>query len=121
MLRPYHHLNAHISYTSPEESPMANSMANPIANVEIYTWSACPFCRRAKQLLDQKGVPYTEYVLDGDEAARNAMVARGTNGRRSVPQIFINHQHIGGSDDLYALERQGQLNHLLAQPTVSAS
>jgi len=85
-----------------------------MAHVEIYTWSTCPFCRRAKQLLDRKGVTYTEYVIDGDEAARDAMVARGTQGRRSVPQIFINDRHIGGSDDLYALERQGQLDELLA-------
>ncbi|NET11211.1 MAG: glutaredoxin 3 [Merismopedia sp. SIO2A8] len=89
-----------------------------MANVEIYTWSTCPFCRRAKQLLNQKGVHYTEYVLDGDEAARDAMVARGTNGRRSVPQVFINNQHIGGSDDLYALERRGQLDGLLEQAEV---
>ncbi len=84
-----------------------------MANVEIYTWSTCPFCRRAKQLLDQKGIDYTEYVLDGDEAARDAMVARGTNDRRSVPQIFIDDQHVGGSDDLYALEHDGLLGELL--------
>ena len=89
-----------------------------MANVEIYTLSTCPFCRRAKQLLDQKGVNYTEYPVDGDEAARDAMVTRGTNGRRSVPQIFINDQHIGGSDDLYELEHQGQLDELLAQTLV---
>lgn len=86
-----------------------------MANVEIYTWSTCPFCRQAKQLLKQKGVNYTEYVIDGDETARDAMVARGTKGRRSVPQIFINNQHIGGNDDLYALERQGALDQLLNQ------
>jgi glutaredoxin 3 len=85
-----------------------------MANVEIYTWSTCPFCRRAKHLLDRKGVTYTEYVIDGDEAARDAMVARGTHGRRSVPQIFINDQSIGGSDDLYALEHSGELDRLLA-------
>lgn len=84
-----------------------------MANVEIYIWSTCPFCRRAKQLLDRKQVAYTEHVLDGDEAARDRMVARGTNGRRSVPQIFINDRHVGGSDDLYALERQGELDELL--------
>ncbi len=84
-----------------------------MANVEIYTWSTCPFCRRAKQLLDRKQVAYTEHGLDGDEAARDRMVARGTNGRRSVPQIFINDRHVGGSDDLYALERQGALDELL--------
>ncbi|MGK7890055.1 MAG: glutaredoxin 3 [Leptolyngbyaceae cyanobacterium] len=92
-----------------------------MANVEIYTWSTCPFCRRAKQLLNQKGVNYTEYVLDGDEAARDAMVARGTNGRRSVPQVFINDQHIGGNDDLQALERQGKLDALLKQTEALAS
>ncbi len=86
-----------------------------MANVEIYTWSTCPFCRRAKRLLDRKGVTYTEYAINGDEEAIDAMVARGTYGRRSVPQIFINDQHIGGSDDLYELERQGQLDELLAQ------
>ena len=91
-----------------------------MANVEIYTWSTCPFCRRAKKLLDQKGVKYTEYVLDGDEAARDAMVARGTNGRRSVPQVFINHQHIGGNDDLHALEQQGDLDELLHQTEAAA-
>ena len=84
-----------------------------MANVEIYTQSACPFCLGAKQLLDQKGVPYTEYVLDGDETAGEAMVARGTNGRRSAPQIFINNQHIGGNDDLHTLEQQGALDKLL--------
>lgn len=86
-----------------------------MANVEIYTWSTCPFCQRAKHLLNQKGVAYTEYEIDGDEAARNAMVARGTHSRRSLPQIFINNQHIGGSDDLYDLESQGQLDELLTQ------
>lgn len=84
-----------------------------MANVEIYTWSTCPFCIRAKQLLNRKGVEYTEYVIDGDETARDRMVARGTNGQRSVPQIFINNKHIGGNDDLYGLERQGELDALL--------
>ena len=84
-----------------------------MANVEIYTWSTCPFCRRAKQLLNQKGVTYTEYEIDDDEAARDAMVARGTNGQHTVPQIFINDQHIGGSDDLYQLEQSGKLDELL--------
>lgn len=89
-----------------------------MANVEIYTWRTCPFCRRAKQLLNHKGVSYTEYPVDFDEDARDAMVARGTNGRRSVPQIFINDRHIGGSDDLYRLERQGKLDALLSQTGV---
>jgi glutaredoxin 3 len=81
-------------------------------NVEIYTWQTCPFCIRAKALLAKKGVEFTEYSVDGDELARSAMAERG-DGRRSVPQIFINDQHIGGCDDLYALDRQGKLDSLL--------
>lgn len=82
------------------------------ANVEIYTWSSCPFCIRAKALLDKKEVQFTEYCIDGDEAAR-AKMAKRANGRRSLPQIFINDQHIGGCDDLHALDRQGKLDPLL--------
>jgi glutaredoxin 3 len=83
-----------------------------MANVEIYTWRACPFCIRAKALLDRKGVDYTEYAIDGDEAAR-AVMASKSGGRRSVPQTFIDGQHVGGCDDLHALERSGQLDVLL--------
>jgi glutaredoxin 3 len=83
------------------------------ANVEIYTWSTCPFCLRAKSLLKNKGVSFTEYCIDGDEAAR-AKMSKRAHGRRSLPQIFINEQHIGGCDDLYGLERQGNLDPLLA-------
>ncbi len=81
-------------------------------NVEIYTWSRCPFCIRAKSLLDKKGVEYTEYCIDGDEAARAKMAERA--GRRSLPQIFIDGQHIGGCDDLHELEGEGSLDRLLA-------
>lgn len=80
--------------------------------IEIYTWRTCPFCIRAKALLDKKGVEYTEYAIDGDEAARSKMSQRA-NGRRSVPQIFVNDQHIGGCDDIYALNAQGKLDPLL--------
>jgi glutaredoxin 3 len=83
------------------------------ANVEIYTWSTCPFCIRAKSLLSKKGVQFTEYCIDGDEAARSEMSVRA-HGGRSLPQIFINDQHIGGCDDLYALNAQGKLDPLLA-------
>lgn len=82
------------------------------ANVEIYTWQTCPFCIRAKMLLWWKGVDFTEYKIDGDETARAAMAERA-NGRRSVPQIFIDDRHIGGCDDLYALDAQGGLDPLL--------
>jgi len=80
--------------------------------VEIYTWSRCPFCIRAKGLLTNKGVEFTEYCLDGDEEARDAMSVRA-NGRRSMPQIFINDRHIGGCDDIYDLDSSGELDALL--------
>jgi len=83
-------------------------------NVEIYTWKTCPFCIRAKALLDKKEVQYIEYTIDGDEAARAKMSQR-SNGRRSVPQIFINDYHVGGCDDLYALNAQGKLDPLLQE------
>ncbi|AFY53544.1 Glutaredoxin, GrxC family [Rivularia sp. PCC 7116] len=81
--------------------------------VEIYTWSTCPFCIRAKSLLKRKGVEFIEYSIDGDEEEREKMAHRG-DGRRSVPQIFINDVHIGGCDDIYGLESQGKLEELLA-------
>lgn len=81
--------------------------------VEIYTWRSCPFCIRAKALLDSKGVDYTEYAIDGDESARSQMAER-SGGKRSLPQIFIQDQHIGGCDDIHALERRGELDPLLA-------
>ncbi|MBH8553982.1 glutaredoxin 3 [Nostocaceae cyanobacterium CENA357] len=87
------------------------------AKVEIYTWRTCPFCIRAKGLLKQKGVEFTEYSVDGDEAARDKMAER-SNGRRSVPQIFINDEHIGGCDDIHALDSQGKLDELLAASNV---
>lgn len=84
------------------------------ANVEIYTWSTCPFCLRAKALLAKKGVAFTEYCIDGDEEAREKMAERA-KGRRSLPQIFINDQPIGGCDELYSLESEGELDTLLEQ------
>ena len=83
------------------------------SKVEIYTWRSCPFCIQAKQLLKSKGVDFIEYSIDGDEAARSQMQVRA-NGRRSVPQIFINNQHVGGCDDLYELDDVGKLDALLA-------
>ena len=82
------------------------------ANVEIYTWTYCPFCIRAKALLDAKGVAYSEYCIDGDSEAREKMTQRA-NGRSSLPQIFIDDRHIGGCDDIYALNSQGKLDTLL--------
>jgi glutaredoxin 3 len=85
-----------------------------MSKVEIYTWRTCPFCIRAKALLNKKGVEYTEYAIDGDESARDKMVQRGSDGKRSVPQIFINDRHIGGCDALYSLDAQGKLDALLS-------
>ncbi|MEB3178993.1 MAG: glutaredoxin 3 [Nostocaceae cyanobacterium] len=82
------------------------------AKVEIYTWRTCPFCIRAKQLLTKKGVDFIEYSIDGDEVARGKMAQRA-NGRRSLPQIFINDYHVGGCDDMYSLDAQGKLDPLL--------
>ncbi|NJR39901.1 MAG: glutaredoxin 3 [Leptolyngbyaceae cyanobacterium CSU_1_4] len=83
-----------------------------MSNVEIYTWRTCPFCIRAKQLLREKGVEFTEYSIDGDNAARVKMAER-SHGQRSVPQIFINDQHIGGCDDIHDLDARGELDPLL--------
>ncbi|PSN75982.1 glutaredoxin 3 [filamentous cyanobacterium CCP4] len=82
---------------------------NPI---EIYTWATCPYCRRAKQLLDRKGVAYTEYPVDIDDEAYSEMLDRA-NGQYTVPQIFVGDRHIGGSDDLYRLEQAGELDEIL--------
>ncbi len=85
-----------------------------MAKVEIYTWQYCPFCIRAKALLDQKGINYEEYSIDGDPEARSKMSDR-SNGRKTVPQIFINNEGIGGCDELYSLESAGQLDKLIKQ------
>lgn len=80
--------------------------------VEIYTKFACPFCYRAKALLDRKGVQYVEYDISGDAVKRSEMVDRAP-GARTVPQIFLGDIPIGGSDDLQALETSGKLDAML--------
>lgn len=81
--------------------------------VEIYTTRFCPYCIRAKALLKRKGVDFTEIDLAGNWDKRDEMIQRA-NGRSTVPQIFIGSKHVGGSDDLHALERAGRLDPLLA-------
>lgn len=81
--------------------------------VEIYTKMTCGFCVRAKKLLELKKVPFEEYAVDFGGAKKAEMVER-TGGRMTVPQIFINGRHVGGCDDLMALEYQGKLDELLA-------
>jgi len=83
-----------------------------MANVEIYTKGYCPFCIRAKALLDQKSVSYQEIKIDEQPELRSVMIERSQGGY-TVPQIFINNTSIGGCDELYALEVQGTLNALL--------
>ncbi len=80
--------------------------------VEIYTQPWCPYCSRAKNLLDRKGVAYAEIHAPGGSAER-ADSQRRSGGRSSVPQIFIDGRHIGGSDDLAALDRAGKLDPIL--------
>jgi glutaredoxin 3 len=83
-----------------------------MAKVEVYSTNYCPYCVRAKQLLDAKDVDYTEIDVTGDDAARIDLVEK-SGGRRTVPQIFINGQSIGGYDDLRALEESGELDGML--------
>lgn len=81
--------------------------------VVIYSTPWCPYCIRAKRLLGEKGVSFTDLDISADPALRQEMIQR--SGRHTVPQIWIGEQHIGGCDDLYALERQRKLDELLAQ------
>ena len=83
-----------------------------MSKVEIYTWQYCPFCIRAKSLLKKKNINFTEYKIDGDEDARTLMIERA-DGRRTLPQIFIDNEGIGGCDDLYTLENEKKLDALL--------
>ena len=84
-----------------------------MANVEIYTQNFCPYCERAMALLAKKGVAVKEHHAPNGSAARQEAHAR-SGGRTSVPQIFVGGQHIGGCDDMMALERAGKLDALLA-------
>ncbi|MEA3001919.1 MAG: glutaredoxin 3 [Sphingomonadales bacterium] len=84
-----------------------------MARVEIYTKFGCPYCARAKALLQQKGVEYEEYEINTLPGKRDEMMER-SGGRHTVPQIFIDGKHVGGSDDLAELERAGRLDPMLA-------
>ncbi len=83
-----------------------------MAKVEIYVSAYCPYCHRAKALLDSKGVAYKEYVVDGDSSLRDTMIELA-DGRYTVPQVFIDDVGVGGSDDIHDLDRRGKLNPLL--------
>ena len=84
-----------------------------MARVEVYSKTFCPYCIRAQHLLDKKGVDYEVYTIGFDGPKREEMIQRA-RGRTTVPQIFIDDRHIGGCDDLMRLERDGQLDALLA-------
>jgi len=85
-----------------------------MAKVEIYTGMFCGYCERAKRLLKQKGADYIEIPVDTNADERTRMVERA-GGRRTVPQIFIDGEHVGGSDELHALDRAGKLDPMLAK------
>ena len=84
-----------------------------MAEIVVYSGPQCPYCVRAKDLFKRKGVAFTEYDVKSDTARFEEMLAI-SNGRRTIPQIFINGQHIGGCDDLYALDAKGGLDPLLS-------
>ena len=81
--------------------------------IVIYTKDYCPYCHAAKRLLTKKGVAFTEIDVGRDPSLREAMTRRA-NGGRTVPQIFIGNQHVGGCDDLHALDHDGKLDPMLA-------
>ncbi|WP_257387966.1 glutaredoxin 3 [Tahibacter caeni] len=83
-----------------------------MARIEMYTTAICPYCVAAKNVLKAKGLDYSEIRIDSDPALRDEMLQR-SGGRRTVPQIFINGQHVGGHDDLVAADRSGRLAQLL--------
>lgn len=80
--------------------------------IELYSTQTCGFCRAAKSLLDDKGISYKEIDISSDPELRGKMVTKA-NGRRTVPQVFINDAHLGGFSDLYALQQSGTLDKLL--------
>ncbi len=90
-----------------------------MAQIDIYTTRYCGYCTSAKALLSRKGVAFSEIDVTGDHEGRNRMVARA-NGRMTVPQIFIGRTHVGGYDELYALERAGELDPLLRETAPEA-
>ena len=85
-----------------------------MTRVRLYTTSSCPFCIRAKRLLEARGIPFDEIDVGNDDALREEVMQR--TGRRTVPQIYVGERHIGGYDDLAALDRAGGLDPLLAAP-----
>lgn len=86
-----------------------------MAHIEMYSTRVCPYCVAAKNLLKSRGLEWDEILIDADPAERERMLER-SEGRRSVPQIFVNGHHVGGYDDLVAADRSGELAGLLDRP-----
>jgi len=84
-----------------------------MSDIIVYSGPGCPYCERAKMLLKKKGAAFQDINIRADAAKREEMLAR-SNGKQTIPQIFINGKHIGGCDDLYALDAAGKLDGLLA-------
>ena len=95
-----------------------DAATRPPAQVRMYSTRFCPYCMRARSLLEHKGVPYEDIGVDGEPALRAEMMS--ASGRHTVPQIWIGDTHVGGFDDLWLLEQRGELDALLypVQPTV---
>ncbi len=83
-----------------------------MTTIEVYSGNFCPYCIRAKMLLKKKGLPFVEYNVQAEPERRDEMLRR-SGGVRTVPQIFINNRHVGGCDELYALERKKELDSWL--------
>lgn len=84
-----------------------------MATIELYSGGHCPYCLRAKSLLKQRDLAFVEYDVQAEPEKRDEMLKR-SNGARTIPQIFINDRHVGGFDDLYALDRKGELEKWVA-------
>jgi glutaredoxin 3 len=95
-------------------APHFVSPSAAMSQIEIYTTPYCPYCIAAKELLKRKGAAFTEINVSGDSNRRAEMTKR-SNGGYTVPQIFIGKTHVGGCDDLYALDGEGKLDPLLAE------
>jgi glutaredoxin 3 len=96
--------------------PNADREAAGVAEIVVFTKAWCPYCRRAMELLDRKGVLYREIPVEHRPEAEREMIRRA-GGRTTVPQIFVGDRHLGGCDDLHELERKGLLDDLLVPPT----
>ena len=104
-------VDLHEHFLGSNDDKITNQMKFPKKSIVIYTTSVCPYCVRAKALFDRKGLKYDEINVE-EMQERNRMIEKA-GGRRTVPQIFIGSLHVGGYDDLYALEKDGKLDEIL--------